>query len=55
MKQPLLKKIANQSEEIQQRACQSFLDILFSKIIIAIGGGGAGAQALLILRDVHSI
>ena len=33
IKQPLLKKTANQSEEIQQRACQSFLDILFSKIL----------------------
>jgi len=28
IKQPLLKKIANQSDDIQQRACQSFLDIL---------------------------
>ena len=28
LKRPLLKKLANQSEEIQQKACQAFLDIL---------------------------
>ena len=33
IKKPLLKRLNNQSEELQQKACSSFLDILYNTII----------------------
>ena len=36
---PLLKKLSSQSEEVQQKACQAFLDILLRECWAGSGWG----------------